>query len=71
VQTRRKEQDGSRAPDAIEFYLVAQLVNLDTEAIEFDLVLPIVAGGHFLGRHGGTGLDELEEHAYYELFEAD
>jgi GNAT superfamily N-acetyltransferase len=27
---------------AVEFYLVAQLVDLDAEAVEFDLVLPIV-----------------------------
>jgi hypothetical protein len=41
---------------------LADYVGLNAEAIELDLVLPIVAGGHILGRHGAAGLDVLEEH---------
>jgi hypothetical protein len=38
-------------------------VDLDAEAVEFDLVLPIVAGWLRLGALGMAGLDEPEEHA--------
>jgi hypothetical protein len=37
-------------------------VGLNAEAIEFDLMLPIVADRHALGQHRTTGLDVLEEH---------
>jgi len=48
---------------AVEFYLIAQLVDLDAKAVELDLVLPIVTDRHRLGALRMAGLDELEEHA--------
>jgi hypothetical protein len=47
---------------AVQFDGLADYVGLNAEAIEFDLVLPVVAGGHTLGQDGATGLDVLEEH---------
>jgi hypothetical protein len=49
----------SRPVAAVEFYLVAQLMDLDPETIELDFVLPIVADRHPLGQSWATGLDEL------------
>jgi hypothetical protein len=37
-------------------------MDLDAEAIELDLVLPVVAVGHRIGVLRMAGLDELEEH---------
>ena len=37
-------------------------VRLNAKAVEFDFMLPIVAGGHALGEDGAAGLDVLEEH---------
>jgi hypothetical protein len=45
---------------AIEFDGLADYVGLNAKAVEFDLMLPIVAGRHALGRHGPAGLDVLE-----------
>jgi hypothetical protein len=36
-------------------------VGVDAKAVEFDLVLPIVAGGHSFGQDRATGIDVLEE----------
>jgi hypothetical protein len=36
-------------------------VGLNAEAIERDLVLPVVASGHALGQDRATGLDVFEE----------
>ena len=52
-----------RSAAAVEFHLSAEFVDLDAEAVEFDLVLPIVGGWHRLGALRMAGLDELEEHA--------
>jgi hypothetical protein len=48
---------------AVEFYLAVELVDLDAEAVELNLVSPIVAGSHALGQDRATGLDELKAHA--------
>jgi hypothetical protein len=37
-------------------------MDLDAEAVELDLMLPIVTGWHRIGVLGVAGLDELEEH---------
>jgi hypothetical protein len=56
---------GARAPAeptttaAVELDGLADYVGPDAKAIEFDLVLPIVAGGHGFGSHGAAGLDVL------------
>jgi hypothetical protein len=55
----------SRPVAAKKFYLVAELVDLDPEAVELDLVLPVVTGRHGLGEDRATGLDELQEHAQF------
>jgi hypothetical protein len=60
--SRGKRLLKTRPVAAVEFYLVAQLVDLDPEAVELDLVLPIVAGWHRFGALRMAGLDELEEH---------
>ena len=36
-------------------------MGVDAKAVEFDLVLPIVAGGHSFGQDRATGIDVLEE----------
>jgi hypothetical protein len=53
----------SRPVAAEEFYLVARLVDLDAKAVEFDLMLPFVAGRHRFGALRMAGLDEPEEHS--------
>jgi hypothetical protein len=47
---------------AVKLYLIAELVDLDAKAVEFDLVLPVIAGRHGLGQDGTAGLDVLEQH---------
>jgi hypothetical protein len=53
---------------AVEFDILAKLVNLDAEAVELDLVLPIVAGRHRLGTLRVAGPDEPEEHVTLKLW---
>jgi hypothetical protein len=40
---------------AVKLYLIADLVDLDAKAVEFDLVLPVIAGRHGLARTGLQG----------------
>jgi hypothetical protein len=49
----------SRPVAAVEFYSLPNLVDLDPKAVEFDLILPFVAGRHRFGVLKMTGLDEL------------
>jgi hypothetical protein len=53
---------------AVEFDILAKLVDLDAEAIELDFMLPIVAGRYRLGTLGVAGLDELVEHVTLKLW---
>jgi len=46
---------------AVEFNGLADYVGLNAKAVEFDLVLPIIAGGHALGWDRATGLDVLAQ----------
>src|SRR5215471_3818258 len=55
----------TRSVAAKKFYLVAELVDLDAEAVELDLVLPVVTGRHGVGEDWATGLDEPQEHAQF------
>jgi hypothetical protein len=47
-----RETPAESRPDlAVRFDVIAQLVDLDGEAVELDLVLPVVAGWHRVGAH--------------------
>src|SRR5262245_6125739 len=45
---------------AVEDHPRAHLVDLHAVAVEFHLVHPAVAGGHFLGADGAAGRNEAE-----------
>ena len=64
--TRPREPTAeSRSIAAKKFHLVAELVDLDAEAVELDLVLPVVTGRHGVGEDWATGSDEPQEHAQF------
>src|SRR5262245_48924713 len=55
----------TRSVAAKKFYLVAELVDLNAEAVELDFVLPVVTGRHGVGEDWATGPDEPREHAQF------
>jgi hypothetical protein len=61
VAQQRKAPAEGGAVAAVKLYFILELVDLNTETVEFDVVLPIVAEGHALGALRMAGLDELEE----------
>ena len=42
-----------------------QGLGIDAEAVELDLVLPVVTGRQDVGEYWATGLDEPQEHAQF------
>jgi hypothetical protein len=50
----------TRPASAVQFDLIAQLVDLDAEAVEFDFVLPVVASRHRRGPLGMAGWMNLK-----------
>jgi hypothetical protein len=68
LTSRGKAPAEATATAAVQFDSLADYVGLNAKAVEFDLMLPIVAGGHRLGALWMAGLDEREEHVTLKLW---